>query len=353
MKKVGTVFIFLVVFLTYASASAAPKQTVFSDKVISGFTQIYPLTNHSIVLADQSHNILWAVDSDSRELLWSKPYTTPIYDCYVLTNPVKIVVMTQENNSPKKMVLSQDGTVLSQQTFKNIKMDGAQDISWSPAKDGGKERLILSSNDQISLYQYPWKKASSSIPFKVTKDNEFESTRVDDIQTHFPYAVVKLSGSSLVQTQDMYRIIDVTTKKKIALTADWNVNTNFVVEGKELVMYTSGIMGVPGGIDPGRNYTMYTRYDLKTGAQVAKLTRSFSNSEASWRTSYIQSRLFLSDTDNPETFAMYDQDGKLVLEVQTTANTMKSQPIGYNNSQLFLLTPAGEGKAQVTAVDLN
>ncbi|MFB5681988.1 hypothetical protein ACE3NQ_13780 [Paenibacillus terreus] len=50
---------------------------------------------------------------------------------------------------------------------------------------------------------------------------------------------------------------------------------------------------------------------------------------------------------------MYDQDGKLVQEVQTTANTMKSKPIGYDSGQLFLLTPAGEGKAQVSAVDLN
>ncbi|WP_028590699.1 hypothetical protein [Paenibacillus massiliensis] len=354
MKKMGMILIFLIVFSTCASASAAPKQTFIPIDVINNTTQAYPLTDQSTLLVDHLNNTLRVVDLNTQEALWSKTYT-PIYDYYVLSNPVKIVVITADNNLPKKIVLSPNGTLLSQQSFPNIKLNGIQDICWSPASSGGKERLIVSSSDRILLYQSPWKKASSSIPIAVSGDKEYELTIVKDIQAQFPYVVVKLNGDNSTQSQDLYRIIDVATKKKITVAADWNVSSNFALEGKELVMYTSSIQGFPMGINPGQKYTVFARYDVKTGAPVVKLTRSFNNSEANWRTSYIQSRLILSDSDNPTTFAMYNKEATLVKEAQSTANanTMKSQPIGYNNSQLFLLTPSGEGKAQIAAVSLN
>lgn len=341
MKKVSFLLILLLLFPTIALAGPKGNNSKYSGSLLNNST-IFSLDGNKSLFVDKMNNELQVVDISSQKSLWKKKFST-IYDCDVLANPFKIVIITAKNNKVEKVTLSTDGKLLSQQVLSNLKIEDNQFIRWFPAQNKEKEKVALSNKGSILIYQYPWKKPISKL--RINQPNEYVVTVLNDIQLHYPYVIIKHLGNNSPQDQEVYRIINVSTKKEITIPVEWNVTSNFVVEGNQLVINTSSIIGFPMGINPG-DKVVYSRYNLKTGLLETKVTRKFDNSVSNWRTDYVNQQLLLVDSEqNKQT--LYNKSGQILVETVSTAENLEYKFIGYKDKKIFSLVPSVNNKNEV------
>ncbi|MNC59512.1 hypothetical protein D3C75_1093270 [compost metagenome] len=131
-----------------------------------------------------------------------------------------------------------------------------------------------------------------------------------------------------------------TTKKKLTVTVERNVNSDFTVEGSELVVNTSSQVGHTLGIDTSVNHIIYARYDLKTGTKKLAVTRKFTSSESNWSTHYFDSKIWLINTEEPK-LTVLDNKGKVFKEIQVDvpAESLNLRVVGYYNEQPYYINP--------------
>jgi len=171
---------------------------------------------------------LVAVGLIENKMLWEKIYDD-IYDVQVLNTPYKIVLIVNEKNNVKKVVLSSNGTILSEKAFSEIKLpkrDGIHNrIKWFPAKKGEPEQIAVlnttQSQSELMIYKYPWK-----VPFLKKKidirDQKYEYTAVAEWEYNHPMLLVKYVGGGLMRSDYYLKAINLSTHLENTLKLDQN-----------------------------------------------------------------------------------------------------------------------------------
>ncbi|MEC0093911.1 hypothetical protein [Paenibacillus macquariensis] len=334
MKKQSILLLlFTILLFAVTSQVSAESTSVYSESLLDNSTQILPVSSTKTLLVDKINRQIQLLEINTGKIVWSKKFPA-IYDCEVLMNPTKIVVITEEKNKPLKVTFSVEGTQLSQQIFATINLTENQKLQWSPASPQEKERFALVNEDHILVYQSPWKKPVINISITVPNDKQYESPIVQDVQFKSPYAVVKIYGSGIGQSLDYYKIINLVTKKVNVFALTWNVKSRFVVEGSTLVVNTSSISGSPLGVPTNTLHTIYARYDLKTNQVTSSIKRTFTMFDSNWSSSYFNGYLLITDSEQNQ-HALFQQNGKLVAQRPATATDLHSRLVGYYNEQAY------------------
>ncbi|SDG20558.1 hypothetical protein SAMN04488542_12955 [Fontibacillus panacisegetis] len=137
--------------------SSAANSSNYSEWLLDESASVLSLTPEKTLLVDKINKQIQVLDLAQEKVVWSKKFPI-IYDSQVLLNPAKIVVITAENNKLKKVTLSTDGRVISEQVFSNIQLAGDAKVSWSPKAGQNKEAIAVALDGKLNIYQYPWKK---------------------------------------------------------------------------------------------------------------------------------------------------------------------------------------------------
>ncbi len=344
MKKlIGLIIVILLFQPIHAFADARTLE--FSGSVLDRSTQVLTLAKNTTLIIDKLENELTVLDLSTQQVIWSKKLPA-IYDCNVLTNPTKIIVLTSDKNTLQKITFSESGTLLSQQVFPHIKLNEQQKLSWTPAINQEKEKLAVLNKDRIQIYQYPWKKPSSIVTVSEPNDRQYEVKLIPEIKLHHSNVIVKITGDNSTQSQDIYKIINIESKKKVTIPLEWNVNSNFTVIGDELIINTSSKIGNPLGINTDNEHDLFMRYDLKTGSSKLKVTRNFTSGESNWLTYYVNHQLLITNTEL-NTQELLDRSGNLLNGISIQADDQQDKFIGQSNGKLIFFTSSPNQKAKV------
>lgn len=346
------VFLLLPVIQKSATVNAADASPKFAQGVLDNSTKTYSLSSSQTLIVNKVDKLLQVVDLSSQTIKWNK--TLPvIYDSQVLSSPLKIVVITSENNKPKKVVFSATGKVLSEQFFPNIKINNTiHSLAWSPASSGQPERLALINKKQILVYQYPWKK-SLALNYHSSDESKFENVIVNDLQINSSYIALKLTGDALMQSQDIFRVFNLNSRDKHSFYMQSNTDSKMSFEGNELVLNTSSQLGNPLGIDASVSHDIYTRYDLKNWTLSKVITEKYSSNQTNWRSDYFNNKLVLMNTEQ-NTFSVYDKNGTLLKVINYKPETLSNRFIGLYNNQAFIFKYSSKEKiVELTAFSLN
>jgi hypothetical protein len=349
MKKKSMLLFLSAILLSIAwpSLSQGATTSPYSESLLNVRTQTFSVSSSKTLFVDKNNNQIQLLDLSTGNMVWTKNFPA-LFDCEVLMNPTKIVVITEEKKKPQKLTFSADGNQLSQQTFTGITVTEDQKLQWSRIQD--KERLALVDEDQLLVYQYPWKKPFIHISIAGTEDKGYESTVLEDIQFQLPYAVLKFYGSSLVQTRDYYKIVNYATKEIRVIPLNWNVGSDFVIEGTSLVINTSSNVGSLG-IDTNVEQTIYARYGLKTGQATTNIKRKFTTNDFYWSSSYFNGNLLVIDTEKNQQ-ELFQAQGQLLKKWPIKASilsSLNSRLVGYNKGQAFSLIRTEEQIVELRA----
>ncbi|WHX49588.1 hypothetical protein QNH46_02555 [Paenibacillus woosongensis] len=348
MKKMSLLFSMIFLFAFFSTDQTTEAAAKYSKTLLAESTKAYAITSTQTLLVDHVNNQLQVINLSTQQIVWSKKFPV-VYDSQVLVNPLKIIVITSENNKLKKMTISADGTILSEQLFPSIKLTESMKISWAPAINKEKEKLAVVNGSQVLLYEYPWKKPITTFPYSLAEDKKYENTIIKDVQLQTPYVVIKLNGDNSTQSQDLYRILNITTKKAITIPAEWNVNTSFSVEGNELIVNSSSQIGHPLGINVDSDYIIYAKYDLKTGEINHKVSRSFSTQDSNWKSEYFNRKLVLTESEDNKLF-LINQYGETFKEFPRTFGNFNYKTIGYDGNRIYLLVPSEDNGAELVSI---
>ncbi|WP_410772338.1 hypothetical protein [Fontibacillus sp. BL9] len=354
MKKVLSLFITVLMLVTIQSVVSADDATAqYPGSFLDDSTRMFALTQEKTLFVDTINHQLQVVDLNTMQNGWSKKFKI-IYDCDVLANPSKIVVLTRENNKLLKITLSSEGNVLSKQLLSNLKLKDNQKLSYSPAQNQVKEQIAMLDQDKnnLQVYQYPWKKPSYTASFSLPGDAGYEATLIHDIQFQYPYVVIKLDGSSLMQSQNLYRIINLATREKNTIPMEWNVNSGFTIEGNELVVTTSSVTGNPLGINTNAEHNIYARYNLETRLPKIKITRKFTAVDSNWKASYGDNHLIVFDSEQ-NTQSLLDINGELLHESPMTATDLHNRFVSYRDGKIIFLAPTENHGGKIMITHLN
>lgn len=346
MKKVSLMLVIVFMLMCSVIPVTSAEDSLAGAPIASGLldegSKSIALSSTKTLIVDKTYGQIQMLDISEKgvTLQWSMNFEV-IYDFHVTLNPTKISIITSESNKIKKVTLSGEGGVLSEQIYP-IKGTENSLISWFPKLNKDKEKIAVVIDGTLSVYQYPWKKPVFTLNTLTPEDDKYnaEVILIKDVKVQPNFVVIKMTGDSSAQSQDFYRIINLTTKKKLTVTMERNVNSDFTLEGSELVVNTSSQVGHPLGIDTSVDHIIYARYDLKTGAKKLAVTRKFTSIESNWSTHYFNNKLWLIDTEQNKMTAL-DQKGKVFAEIQADApaEVLNLRMIGYYNGQPFFVFP--------------
>lgn len=348
MKKISLTIILVLIFsgsiLTLANAA---NNSNYSESLLDESTDVLSLTPEKTLLVDKVNSQIQVLDLSLNKVVWSKKFPV-IYDSQVLQNPIKIILITTERNKLKKVTLSSDGSVISEQIYSNIKLTEDLKVSWSPKVGQNKETIMMASNGKINMYQYPWKKPFVTLSYVMPEDKAYEVTTLKDIKLQSGYAVIKINGNNSTQDQDFYRVINLSSMKKFTIPVEWNITSHFVIEAKELVVITSSQIGNPLGIDTSTKHTIYTRYDLATGTENTSVTRSYALLDSNWSSSYLSRQLTLIDSEQNK-LTVFDQKGNVINETSLTVSNkeLRGKLVGYYKGKLYMLALGEDGHVEL------
>ncbi|WP_339158334.1 hypothetical protein MKX50_02555 [Paenibacillus sp. FSL W8-0186] len=348
MKKMSLLVLIMLLFAFLSTDQTTEAAAKYSETLLAESTKAYALTSTQTLLVDHVNNQLQVINLSTQTIMWSKKFPI-VYDSQVLTNPLKIIVITSDNNKLKKVTISADGTILSEQVFPSIKLTENIKISWAPAINKEKEKLAVVNGNQVLFYEYPWKKPITTLPYSSAEDKKYEYTITKDVQLQTPYVVIKLNGDNSTQSQDLYRILNITTKKAITIPAEWNVNTSFSVEGNELIVNSTSQIGHPLGINVDSDYTIYAKYDLKTGEINNKVIRSFPAWDSNWKSEYFNRKLVLTESEDNKMF-LINQYGETLKEFPRTIENFNYRTVGYDGNRLYLLVSSKDHGVELVSI---
>ncbi|AZK45186.1 hypothetical protein EIM92_02385 [Paenibacillus lentus] len=135
----------------------------------------------------------------------------------------------------------------------------------------------------------------------------------------------------------------------MTISAEWNVNTSFWVEGNEMIVNSSSQIGHPLGINIDSDYIIYAKYDLKTGEIKHKVSRSFSTQDSSWKSEYFERKLVLTESEDNR-FFLINQNGETLKEFPRTFRNFNYKTIGYDGNRLYLLVPSEGNGAELVSI---
>ncbi len=234
----------------------------------------------------------------SGEEAWTKS-CSKLYDVDVLSSPEKIIVIAKDkNNKLQKIVLSKERTTLSITVFnsapitKSITSNGEL-IHWYAPEGSNKERLSVYSNNVLAVYQAPWNNPVFKMNLGGMSSSRYEDIMLKDIKLNGPYAVVKFTGSSLMQSQDFFRVINTSNKKTYTIVADWSTHSDSSFAGNELVINSSFNVGNPLGVNVGQPYSLSGMYNLSTGKKTAGISETFTDREMGWKSERIGNHILI------------------------------------------------------------
>ncbi|MNI15802.1 hypothetical protein D3C73_691080 [compost metagenome] len=342
MRKISMVMLLVMIISSLVLPSANANSTDFAESLLDGSSDVLSITADRTLLVDQVNSQIQVLDLALKKIVWSKKFPI-IYDSQVLLNPAKIVVITAENNKLKKVTLSTDGRVISEQAFSNIQLAGDAKVSWSPKAGQNKEAIAVALDGKLNLYQYPWNKPEVTLSYVVPEDKAYEVTTVQNVKLQSGYAVLQINGDNSSQDQDLYRVVNLLSKKKYTIPVKWNTSSQFAIEGKELVVTTSSQIGHPLGLDTSAQHMIYARYDLATGGKRLDVTRNFTSTESNWSASYFNHRLTLIDSEQNK-LSVLDQKGNVINDIPLIFSNkgLSGKLVGYYEDQFYMLA-RGEG----------
>ncbi|KAA9004858.1 hypothetical protein F4V43_09500 [Paenibacillus spiritus] len=350
-KSVGMVVVlwFGSLWVLAGLAGAAP---LFSESLLDKSTEVYSLDASTTLFIDRIDHRIQALDLSRNTIKWELDLPA-IYDSRVFTNPHKIIIITSENNHPRKVVLSAEGKILSSQVFTRIVLNSqVKQVAWTFSAANHQEELAVAYSDRLFFYQAPWFKASRTVSYALKEySRRYENVALDRVWLEFPYAVLKLRGGALVQGRDLYRVLNLSSGGSYTLSMPWNLTTSGRIEGEELVVTRSSIAGSPGGIDVNRANPVYTRYALPTGKVNIELTKTFSSIDSNWTSDYFNHRLMLMNSETGQ-LEEYDQQANLIGAHAFTGTPSGVRFVGYRGNQLWLLKYQPSGGAELITVNL-
>ena len=349
MKKAFVLLLLL--FLPIFSTVNATDVAKYPEGLLAESSKVLMLTPAKRLLVDSINNQIQVLDLNTQKVLWSKNFPV-IYDSQVLMNPLKIIVITSENNKLQKITFSANGDILTKQAFNSIKLSEDQIISWSPPVNQDKEKLAVVNKRNILVYQYPWKTHNVTLSSSLPDDKKYELAIIKNVQFQQPYVVIKFNGDNSTQSQDFYRIVNISTKKKLTIPVQWNSASNFTVEGNELVVNTSSQIGHPLGITTNVDQIIYARYNLRTGEMNTSIKRSFISAESNWKSHYVNHQLLLIDSEKRK-LSLFNQKGNILIETSLIPTDLISKFIGYYNQQLYNLTPSENNSSELITTPFN
>ncbi|OAB40008.1 hypothetical protein PMSD_02855 [Paenibacillus macquariensis subsp. defensor] len=341
MKKIWFILLIILLMPTMTYASVSTTQTYPSGMQNSSITN---LNETKALIVNKLNGEVHAVDLVTLQDSWSKKFPV-IYDMKILTSPLQIVVITKEKNKLSKITLDENGKVIAQQTYtsqgiQKLVEEYQVQISWSAPVGKIKEKLAINVNNNVSFFEYPWKSPRSSISIvpKNTEDSLYEGIRTDEIQLNWPFLVVKYTGDSLMQAQEIYHVYNLSNKHSFEVKMDYNTNSNFSLDNGILVLSTSSISGFPMGINATTDYTIYARYNLATGKPTYQMKRQFKDSLDGWRTSYHNQQLYVADSSE-NTYELFDKVGSLIKRSEQDIVSLDINFISYQDKQFIILSP--------------
>lgn len=336
----------LVLALSFVTSSVQAESS-YSNQLLSRQVQSVPVSKTQILFIDKFSGQLQLLDVSADKIVWTKKFAA-LHDCEVLASSGKVVVLTESGKKLQKQVFSLKGESISKQDYPNIAGGSDLQVQWSAAGSGIKESIAVMNGDHVAVYQYPWKKPVHVRSAASEEDRKHESPGAESSQFQYPYFVAKMKGYGIMQSQDYYKIMNVSTGKMNLILFPSNVDTDFVTEGTSLVVNTSSMIGSPLGLSTFEPI-VYARYDLKTAKSIATVKRTFTDRESNWATSYLDGRLLLTDTER-KTQSLLTTDDRVIVERPADLYRLSDRLVGDVGGQAFVLVPFGNQSAKSVAV---
>lgn len=338
MKKIGILMIFL--FMLSTNVFAEPVKQRSLDGILTSDSQLFALSDQNKVICSKIDNSISVFNLASGEEAWTKSYSK-LYDVDVLSSPEKIIVIAKnKNNKLQKIVLSKAGTTLSTTVFnsapitKSITSNGEL-INWYAPEGSNKERLSVYSNNVLAVYQAPWNNPVFKMNLGGMSSSKYEDITLKDIKLNGPYAVVKFTGSSLMQSQDFFRMINTSNKKTYTIASDWNTRSDYSFAGNELVINSSFNVGNPLGVNVGQPYSLSGMYNLSTGKKTASISETFTDREMGWKSERIRNHVLIYLPEKGR-IDIYNLSGRKVSEASITLPN-SFRVLDYSKGELSLL----------------
>ncbi|WP_268627369.1 hypothetical protein [Paenibacillus alvei] len=337
MRKSVHVYCALLLFISLfipsirtVSAENAPLLSPLPNTSL--YSQLYHLSDDTTLLVEpnyeKNYSTLNAINLPQAKILWSKKFPE-IYDVYVLANPTKIVVMTRDNDNLKKIVLDQHGNTLSQQLYRNIKLNLELNsisikVRWSPPQQNIEEQIVVLEQNYYkkksiaSLYSSPWIKPLLRKDIRI-EPGSYEHLTIIDIAFRAPNLVVQYEGSGIMQSQFFYKIINIRNSQESTILIEGNIQTDFGVQDGKLIITTEhNSIGSPFGPDHNKGNLVYAVYDLNTRKQIHQQVSTFTDNDTfGWNASYQAGKIWMHDLSDSK-WIITDTFGKALIEEQTT-----------------------------------
>lgn len=344
MKKIFLTLIFMLGLSGVVAAAPAEQQLL--GNILTKDTQIFSLSGHNKLIFNKFDNSLSVFNLTSNKEAWTKQFSK-IYSINVLSFPEKIIVMAKGTDDKlQKIVMNKDGRVLSTQVIHspaiaNSIKTNRELISWNAPTGKNKERLTIYSNNTLFIYQSPWKNPTHKIKLSEVSSNKYEGTYINDIKLNWPYAVIKYTGNSLMQSQDFFRVINVLSLKEYTIVTDWNVHSDSSVVGDQLVINSSFNVGNPMGVNLGQSHLIYSTYNMPTGKKTASVSQMFTNTEMGWKSEVLENNVLVYIPEK-ERIEIYNASGRKLSEASLKIPS-NSRGIDYSNGDLTLLVSEEAG----------
>lgn len=340
MKKIGILMIFL--FMVSTNVFAEPVQQSFSDGILTSDSQLFALSDQNKVICSKIDNSISVFNLSSGKVAWTKRYSK-LYDVNVVSSPEKIIVIAKDkNNKLQKIVLSKAGTTLSTTAFNSTPItksitSNEELINWYAPEGSNKERLSVYSNNVPAVYQAPWNNPVFKMNLGGMSSSKYEDITLKDIKLSGPYAVVKFTGSSLMQSQDFFRVINIPNKKTYTIASDWNTRSDSSFAYNELVINSSFNVGNPLGVNVGQPYSLSGMYNLSTGKKTAGISETFTDREMGWKSERIGNHILIYLPEKKK-IEIYDVSGQKVAAASYTPINLFNtyQGLDYSKGELTL-----------------
>ncbi|MEK5027181.1 hypothetical protein [Paenibacillus sp. FSL M7-1046] len=341
MEKIGILMIFL--FMVTTNVFAEPVQQRSLEGFLNNDLQLLTLSAQEKVVINRMDNSISVFNLASGEEAWTKSYSK-LYDVDVLSSPEKIIVIAKDkdkDNKLQKIVLSKEGTTLSTTVFNSAPItksitSNEEMINWYAPEGSNKERLSVYSNNVLAAYQAPWNNPVFKMNLGGMSSSKYEDITLKDIKLNGPYAVVKYTGYSLMQSQDFFRVINTSNKKKTyTIASDWNTRSDSSFAGNELVINSSFNVGNPLGVNVGQPYSLSGMYNLSTGKKTAGISETFTEREMGWKSERIGNHILIYLPEKGR-IDIYNLSGRKVSEASITLPN-SFRVLDYSKGELSLL----------------
>ncbi len=306
---------------------------------------IVALPQDRVLFVDRLTGDIYLNDLQTGSNLWSHQYEH-IYSYRALPSSGKLVLIIQNKQHLQKLVLGSKGETLSTFNYPASLLGSLSDhqlssyqISWSaPLQQGEKERIAIQQQDEVRIYESPWKK-----PLRTYKLKALQNHTLKDIHsTHMEYQsdrlVIQYAAGSLMQTEQIFEMLNTssTSYQGKVIEIPWNLQSDFQLENGQAVIYSYSTKHPPLGPNGATSYPIYRRYDVATGKLLVEKTYVFKAQEPLWTTEYSNGQLLLSDRDE-DRMSLYDKQGKELWQLPQLSDDIRLRLIKYENKLLYLL----------------